>query len=384
MALGLVLTILFYLGRLRSSTAAPLGPRTSRGREAAGNSTLGFGTIFFINMPTRYDRLDAASLQAYLSGIDITVAAGVSPDMVNDVGMPPTHAPSALSHGQKGCWRAHANIWSRMLRENTRAALIVEADASWDANLREIMMNLSGNLTQFLRHIEAQRLPKPKLRSRLHHQPADADADAALYADKDKEDDPWHSDYWDVLSLGHCSEETLNSNITWIYDDAHVAPGMEYFGRSLGRERVIRKAGHQGCTTAYAVSLHGAAKLLLRSAADLDQAVDMGMSSLVQSGHLTSYSVYPPVLAQWVYVDGIGMDQRGSNSDMGGTAGFSIGADSDPNEVDWTDARRTGSVWTPKKFPSNAAFEDMALESAWRQIFGDADPFAGMTAAYTF
>jgi hypothetical protein len=79
-------------------------------RDSAGNSTLGFDAIYFINMDTRYDRLDAASLQAYLSGIDITLSPGVSPDMMHDVGMPPTHEPGLLGGGQKGCWRAHANV----------------------------------------------------------------------------------------------------------------------------------------------------------------------------------------------------------------------------------------------------------------------------------
>ncbi|EFY88220.1 LPS glycosyltransferase [Metarhizium acridum CQMa 102] len=263
-----------------------------------------------------------------------------------------------------------------MLRENTKAALIIEADASWDTNLREIMINFNQNFTEFLRKTNAQRLPKPKLRTQLHQS-----SDTPLETDKD---DPWHADYWDILSIGQCSEETLNNNITLIYNDPHVPPGMDYYGRELGRERVIRKAGHQGCTTGYAVSLNGAAKLLLRSAADLDQAVDMGMSSLIQSGHLTSYSVYPPILAQWVYVDGIGMDQRGSNSDMGGTEGSSIGNEANPDTMNWTDVRKTGSVWKPKKWPSNAAFEDMALQGAWREIFGNADPDTGLTTTYSW
>lgn len=263
-----------------------------------------------------------------------------------------------------------------MLRENTKAALIIEADASWDTNLREIMLNLNRNFTEFLRSTDSQSLPKPRLRSQsqmTQNEPLDMN-----------DEDPWHSDHWDIISIGQCSEETLNSDINMIYDDPHVPPGMDYYGRILGRERVIRKAGHQGCTTGYAVSLNGAAKLLLRFAADLDQAVDMGMSSLVQSGHLTSYSVYPPILAQWVYVDGISMDQRGSNSDMGGTEGSSIGSESDPNAVDWEDVRKAGSVWAPKKWPSNAAFEEMALQSAWQQIFGGADPYTGLTTTYSW
>jgi hypothetical protein len=42
-----------------------------------------------------------------------------------------------LSAAQLGCWRAHANVWSRMLSENINTALIVEDDADWDVNVHD-------------------------------------------------------------------------------------------------------------------------------------------------------------------------------------------------------------------------------------------------------
>src|SRR4051794_18106389 len=42
---------------------------------------------------------------------------------------------SSLRAAQLGCWRAHANIWSRMLSENITSALIMEDDADWDVNI---------------------------------------------------------------------------------------------------------------------------------------------------------------------------------------------------------------------------------------------------------
>lgn len=77
--------------------------------DAAGNATLGFGSIQFINLPARFDRIDAATLQAYLSGIDITEVPGVLAADINDAGMPPEHL-SRVKKGEKGCWRAHANV----------------------------------------------------------------------------------------------------------------------------------------------------------------------------------------------------------------------------------------------------------------------------------
>ena len=79
---------------------------------AAGNSTLGFSNIKYINLPTRYDRSDAANLQAYLSGLDIEHVSGVLADDLHDVGLPPSHRPGELRTGELGCWRAHANVRS--------------------------------------------------------------------------------------------------------------------------------------------------------------------------------------------------------------------------------------------------------------------------------
>jgi len=84
--------------------------RTRLAMGAAGNRTLGFSSIKFINMAKRFDRADAATIQAYLSGLDLEYYSAVEPFQVGDVGMPPSSNPGALRVGEKGCWRAHANV----------------------------------------------------------------------------------------------------------------------------------------------------------------------------------------------------------------------------------------------------------------------------------
>lgn len=78
--------------------------------EAAGNRTLGFSSIKFVNMPQRFDRADAATIQAYISGIDLEYYSAVEPLKFGHVGMPPSSNPAALRAGEKGCWRAHASV----------------------------------------------------------------------------------------------------------------------------------------------------------------------------------------------------------------------------------------------------------------------------------
>ena len=58
------------------------------------------------------------ALQAYMSGLEIEDYPAVEADMIDPVGMPPTHRPGKLKTGEKGCWRAHANVsfvWSFFL-----------------------------------------------------------------------------------------------------------------------------------------------------------------------------------------------------------------------------------------------------------------------------
>jgi hypothetical protein len=80
-----------------------------RAMRIAENRTLGFSSIKFINMPTRYDRLDSMTIQSYLAGIDFDIVPAVPVEQIKEVGMPPSSRP-VLSPGEKGCWRAHANV----------------------------------------------------------------------------------------------------------------------------------------------------------------------------------------------------------------------------------------------------------------------------------
>jgi len=98
-----------------ASSSAPPSSADAESRQEqsmanAGNSTLGFHGIYYINMKNRYDREDAMAVQAYISGLDIEDREAVLADDIDPVGMPPTHRPGLIRAGEKGCWRAHANV----------------------------------------------------------------------------------------------------------------------------------------------------------------------------------------------------------------------------------------------------------------------------------
>lgn len=184
-------------------------------------------------------------------------------------------------------------------------------------------------------------------------------------------DDPWLSDHWDLLSFGHCREMSRHQEhrINMIYPDPYLPSGQSYYGYTLGRERVIRKSGGLTCTAAYAISQRGAAKLLLRSALDLDNPVDLLMRRMTVSGDLVVYSFHPTIIAQWAYYSDIGMDGRAQSDIRGG--GQARVVDKDALARGWDRVRNDHSVWRPHEHPG-VAFETMALQTAWEKIFGDA------------
>lgn len=258
---------------------------------AAGNRTLGFHSIKFINLPTRYDRLDAVTLQSYLSGIDIEEYPAVEAKMISDTGMPPTSNPQRLNRGEKGCWRAHANIWSEIIRKKLPPVLILESDVAWDINLRSIMGLFNKHFTRFLQQVGSRPLyqagfstssntgqHRPVGRPWRDHEGVKLERSRETYsAVTPNPDDPWHSEHWDLLFLGQCLDFQKKPGFYLKYSDPFVTAGKDYFGERLGHERVLHQSGGIACTTAYAITRRGAAKLLLRSAINLDSPVDLIM-----------------------------------------------------------------------------------------------------------
>jgi hypothetical protein len=80
---------------------------------AAGNATLGFHKILWINVRRRWDKGDARSLQTYVSGLNIETVAAVEGkadiDDAGRVGLPPVNGRT-LNGGEIACYRSHANV----------------------------------------------------------------------------------------------------------------------------------------------------------------------------------------------------------------------------------------------------------------------------------
>lgn len=359
-----------YVSRSKSSvTASGTGAdRIAETVAAASNSTLGFSRIVLINLKNRWDRADAAAIQSYVSGLDVEVdpAVDAKADIENQghIGLPPTSG-EVLPTGQIACWRSHANIWTEMVRTRSPPVLIMEADASWDVNLRSIMGSFNQRFLEFLVHTrakptdspphEAQALPnRPKGRP-VEHTP----------------DDPWQSEFWDIISIGHCHVDRLFPGFNGpqtTYQDEFFADQPEQwkaYDIPKGVNRVIRRSESFVCATGYALSHRGAAKLLLRSAMNLDLAVDILMRKMITDGELISYTLSPPPVVQWAYRDAIGMN-LGHNSDIHRADDAPENAEK-PDLSGFEQAEKDHSIWIPNKY-DDLKFDKPALE-AWSTIF---------------
>ncbi|ODA83020.1 hypothetical protein RJ55_01529 [Drechmeria coniospora] len=354
----------FTSSRMKAKQSPPVSPAekaaaaetaaSEKASEKAGNSTLGFHSIYYINMKNRYDRNDAMALQSWLSGVDLIEYPAVEPDMFKDVGMPPSRV--SLKEGEKGAWRAHANIWDEILRKKLPPVLILESDATWDPNLREIMARLNKNFQKLLADLHYKKMHNGGYEK----------------GSKTLEEDPWMSEHWDIISFGQCYEGERYKDVGRWYNDPTVKAGKDYWGKTIGEERVVRRSGGIVCTTAYAVSQTGAAKLLLRTATNLNGPADLIVRDMIWKNQLRAYSVMPPVMGQWTYVENIGMEQRGANSDINGAAGAGK-VDADKENEAWGKALESGSVWTVKPEHPDNAFKETALDSAWSRVFQEGE-----------
>lgn len=335
-----------YISRHR--VPHPTAPERDAIFEAASNRTLGLDSIFFINLPHRHDRFDAMALQSHVADIQYVDSPAVDGSTLTNQGMPPIR--NDLLPGEKGCFRAHANVWQHMVKNKVPIALILESDAGFDVKLRPIM----GRLNRAFRTLLKKDHP-------------------TVAFDENNTDDPWfsQSNTWDMLSVGQCLDSRPSDGSFIIYNDPDATKegfttkekSVLEIEPSLPRDhkRVVYRANSSICTSGYILTLSGAARLLMRTSLYIDAAVDLMISWLIESGDLRAYNQRDPVIHQWVYVDGIGKSK--SSSDI-------HGGDDRPDTGTPEGWERLTKNKTPYKDRYENEFNDFALTNAWNHIFG--------------
>ncbi|KIW84386.1 hypothetical protein Z517_03636 [Fonsecaea pedrosoi CBS 271.37] len=232
------------------------------------NETLGFQEIYMISLPGRTDKQDAFAMQAAFSEISYTQVDGVYGHEVPVKALPHTMSQSA---NVIGCWRAHLNVYQKMVHDKVSSALIFEDDADWDVSLKE-------QLVQFAR--------------------------GSRFITNTSEDAFSHSPYghdWDILWIGHCGTWVLpadNRRFFVIPDDFTVQPPearvdnvdqpdmshWESGPHGNNRTRIVFHSEGGVCTAAYAISQKGARKALYYlSMIPYNSPVDWGLATLCKN-----------------------------------------------------------------------------------------------------
>lgn len=313
------------------------------------NKTLGFQKFFYMNEKTRLDFEDTITLQSSASGIipEWFKSVELKELQKSTKGLPPASV-KVTDLRAAAVYRTHANIWQQMIKEKWETALIIEPEALWDVNIREIMAHFSKGLEKMIKNQhEAKNLYQDKSKKTK-----------ATF--KATETDPYLHKHWEILQFGGCYENKNNMKDSLRYLDPHSPNGATFVDGSEieNNTRVVRWGNDVMCSTAYAITRMGAIKLLLRAALDINMSIDSLIAELVKEQRLESYSVFPVFFSQWEYIDNVGAEVKEPNPEEAAKL-----AQPDPKikAQAWAQARKDMSVWRVKKLFSMSAPKKGAL-----------------------
>ncbi|KAK5452078.1 hypothetical protein LTS15_007801 [Exophiala xenobiotica] len=240
------------------------------------NDTLGFQKVYAISLPERTDKRDTMLLQAQLTNFTLEMVDGVVGSKVSPKALPYT---MKQDNGTIGCWRAHLDIFNKMIEENIQSALILEDDADWDVSLK-------AQMTEF------------------------AQGSRYLLDQRDRTPFSPYGDGWDILWYGHCysKPDTKDGRYWVIPHDPTVAPqGSRWYfeGPDMRRwengtepdpqPRVVYKQIYGWCTSGYAVTLRAAQRILWYSSMiPYNWSIDGGMGNMCGRGEFHDFTCIAP------------------------------------------------------------------------------------------
>jgi len=67
--------------------------------------------------------------------------------------------------------------------------------------------------------------------------------------------------------------------------------------------RLLQRSAFAQCTHSYAITAHGARKLLYYTSLHLETRLDIAIAQLVRAGNVTGFTVVPPIMVQWKHTE---------------------------------------------------------------------------------
>jgi hypothetical protein len=182
--------------------------------------------------------------------------------------------PEVNGHPKTGsahAWLAHLDLLRYAVSSNLDTVLILEDDVDWDVNVKKQMALISDNV-------------------RLFHNVS-------------TEDKSPYGRAWDLLWLGHCGEHTDSGTKRLEYPDPTVPSVAQYIGWSkkwlpalVPGNRAIQNGINPVCTFSYAVTRHGAQRLLDFAGKGGNEAFDIRLLDGCKHSHLNCVTVQPEIM----------------------------------------------------------------------------------------
>ncbi|PYH45107.1 glycosyltransferase family 25 protein [Aspergillus saccharolyticus JOP 1030-1] len=243
------------------------------------NEILGTAKIYVVNLPTRSDKRDNIALGSSVSGFRVEWLHGVTPDQVNPKSIPhnwnPDHKPTEYA-----ARRAHVNAMQQIVQGRLGSAIVMEDDVDWDVTIK----------TQLQGYALAVR---------------------ALQGSEGISTGSPYGDDWDILWLGHCGLSYSAERPFFLSQpDPTVLPPHHFlpYWRDPppidrpDHTRLVCSVADAVCSMVYAVSYHGAQKILaalsvnpghLAEQIDIGAQFDVSLGRLCGHGYLRCFGAYP-------------------------------------------------------------------------------------------
>ncbi|KAJ5648912.1 uncharacterized protein N7484_002635 [Penicillium longicatenatum] len=272
------------------------------------NQTLGFGKVFAINLPNRPDKRDNIVLGSSVCNFQVEFVDGVVPDVVPPKAYPYNWNPDH-SASEYAARRAHLDGIRRIVEQGLGSGLIVEDDADWDLNIKTQLQSF-------------------------------ALAVRGLQGTRNTKTSSPYGDDWDILWLGHCGLE-CKTNLPYYEseDDLTVLEPRHFLPywrdppaiERSDHSRMVCTAQDAVCTSFYAVSYHGAQKLLaalsvnpsgLAEEIEIGSQIDVAVGRMCGHGYLRCFAPYPAITGVF---RSAGAAEKGSDihqEGAGDTVGF--------------------------------------------------------------
>ena len=228
------------------------------------NATLGFESVFALNLKERKDRRDRTTLAAAALDFNVEFKEATRGVDVEDKVFP-AGGLKRLPKSHIGSWRSHMDMLQYIVQHNISSALVLDDDIDFDARLRTQLKSFAKSVNTLQHH-------KPHTQEELKKMKGKEEGYdfEKLPMTPGQKFSPYGDD-WEVLWLGHCTMALRDAEGTrrviikdkTVPEPQHLAKEPEDdFQSYRNHTRVVFPVTSGTCISALAVSQRGARALL--------------------------------------------------------------------------------------------------------------------------